>query len=368
MMQRFWKDGGLAISTFLIFIGTMIIVTFDIMPKEYIEELSNGLMYLIALVNAIVVWNFHKDNDNLRLVLNNLSIPMTAFLMNINVFEHKIRQEQILNDLWSCHLGWIICAILQILFLSNLGKNLLYQIFSFFNSVRDVISLVWSIIWGVLEDIKNINRDIRLTVFVGSILWLVYLSIQIYNKGISKDSFGDSLIWRSVRLWLAVIIICYLVHLIPTISQKLDEALQKMSGIKVLVITTIIIFIVMAYIVPSVLQTLIMFLMFPIVLMGLLWFIIKKVIKKINIKNIDGQKVDNLAGIELKSGNIEPKDLFVFLCCFIGFPLLVLMVATAFSSDGFNIMKEQNDTSFMTWWGFFKEALDISKDLLELIL
>ena len=128
-MQRFWKDGGLAISTFLIFIGTMIIVTFDIMPKEYIEELSNGLMYLIALANAIVVWNFHKDNDNLRLVLNNLSIPMTAFLMNINVFEHKIRQEQILNDLWSCHLDWIITSFVFAQFRKDLYWFTNFRIF-----------------------------------------------------------------------------------------------------------------------------------------------------------------------------------------------------------------------------------------------
>ena len=59
---------------------------------------------------------------------------MTAFLMNINVFEHKIRQEQILNDLWSCHLDWIICTILQLLFLLNLGKIcIVLQILEFSN-------------------------------------------------------------------------------------------------------------------------------------------------------------------------------------------------------------------------------------------
>lgn len=88
------------------------------------EFLYNSIMFGIAVFYFF--WARHAAEDNgvndSYTILSNVAVSVDAVFMNIDVFGHTIRKEELWSDLWGWHLCWIICVAIQVTFSSSLGN------------------------------------------------------------------------------------------------------------------------------------------------------------------------------------------------------------------------------------------------------
>ena len=223
-----------ALLPFLVYVITAVLRKLEVISSRNDTILvCNAILFLFAVGAFFITGLPSKAEEDSRLwgLLVNLTFPLAAFLMNTSAFGLAVRRETLLNDLWNWHLGWIICAALQILFLTDLGSGLLAQTKAILLWGEKVISLLGEAISDTLTAIKNANKSAKLTVFVGMVTWVAYNGIQAYNNGIS-DVFDSDFIWTSTWLWLAVIVVCILIHLVKPVCEKTKESVQNGSTTK----------------------------------------------------------------------------------------------------------------------------------------
>lgn len=110
--------------SFAVLLSTTVIVAWfnwkRIKFLKYVEFISNVAMVAVAVKAFFSSGEFSMlGGGKLRNTLENLTIPVLAFFMNIGVFGYIIRWDHLLEDLWGWHSWWMFCAVIQILFLSG---------------------------------------------------------------------------------------------------------------------------------------------------------------------------------------------------------------------------------------------------------
>lgn len=203
-----------ALLPFLVYVITAVLHKLEVISSRNDTILvCNAILFLFAVGAFFITGLPSKAEKDSRLwgLLANLAFPLAAFLMNTSVFGLFIRREALLNDLWNWHLGWIICAALQILFLSGLGSGLLTQTLAVLSWGRGVVSSLGAAVSDALTTMSGASNNAKLTVLAGLVTWAVYTGIQIYSMGLS-NVFNTDFIWTSTWLWLAVIGVCILMN------------------------------------------------------------------------------------------------------------------------------------------------------------
>ena len=353
-----------ALLPFLVYVITAVLRKLEVISSRNDTILvCNAILFLFAVGAFFITGLPSKAEKDSRLwgLLANLAFPLAAFLMNTSAFGLAVRRETLLNDLWNWHLGWIICAALQILFLTDLGSGLLAQTKAILLWGEKVISLLGEAISDTLTAIKNANKSAKLTVFVGMVTWVAYNGIQAYNNGIS-DVFDSDFIWTSTWLWLAVIVVCILIHLVKPVCEKTKESVQNGSTTKLWIAIGALAFIVIAGFLPSLLQVLAMFLLLPTAVTGVVLFATKQGMKRMRSGKLEGGIPDPASDSLL---NVEIRDLKILLVCAIGFPLFLLIIATLTTPEGKDVVQSQD---MAAWLDFIKKAVEVSGELLDLLM
>ena len=245
-----------ALLPFLVYVITAVLRKLEVISSRNDTILvCNAILFFFSVCAFFVVGLPSRAEKDTVLwgLLTNLAFPLAAFLMNTSVFGLSIQRETLLNDLWNWHLGWIIWAALQILLLTGLGSGLLTQTHAVLLWVRNVVSLLGAAISSTLTDMNSANKSAKLTVFAGVVTWVIYTGILIYSKGLS-NVFNTDFIWTSIWLWLAVIVVCILIHLVKPVCEKTKESVQNGSTTKLWIAMGILVFIAVAGFLPSLLQ------------------------------------------------------------------------------------------------------------------
>ena len=356
-----------ALLPFLVYVITAVLHKLEVISSRNDTILvCNAILFLFAVGAFFITGLPSKAEKDSRLwgLLANLAFPLAAFLMNTSVFGLFIRREALLNDLWNWHLGWIICAALQILFLSGLGSGLLTQTLAVLSWGRGVVSSLGAAVSDALTTMSGASNNAKLTVLAGLVTWAVYTGIQIYSMGLS-NVFNTDFIWTSTWLWLAVIGVCILIHLVKPVCEKTKESVQNGSTTKLWIAIGVLAFIAIAGFLPSLLQALAMLLLLPAAVTGVVLFAAKQGLKRNRGKQsgkLEGGVADPVNDSLL---NVEIRDLKILLACAIGFTLFLMIVATLATPEGTGIVQAQDMTA---WLDFIKKAVEVSGELLDLLM
>lgn len=354
--------------------------------RGHFEEISNGAMIAVFVAGLFMVGLPFKANSNTQagrdekafVILGNLAVSFIAFPMNISVFGHTLRREQLLADLWGWHLFWLICAAIQILLLSALGKRLLNGMEVLINAAQKLLNAIQVLLEEMREFGRWLKRLIKgnKAIYAIFLCWLIYLGIQIHIKGIAAVFFDPNIFWNSIWLWTAAMIILSLVRIMPLFLLKCKEALQEMSGRKVLAAVVAITFIALAGVFPIILKTIAILVLIPSVPAVFIWLAVKSGLQKYEgilvdsggglgtplsaQQNItaDGSSADEAVGSYMKY-------LSVLLVCFIVIPLAFIIFAMVIQG-GWNQFPFGDPTNITAWLELLMTAAKVAKELLEL--
>lgn len=346
------------------------------------ENISNAVMVVITVAGFLIVGLPFKERSNDQIdkdervfaIFGNLAVSFITFPMNVSVFGHPLRQEQLLADIWGWHLFWIICVVIQILILSGLGERLLDEVLVFGGWLRnDVFRLLNSILHKAPTIITR-NKMVSICFLI----WSIYFVAQVCVQGIASVFSDANIFWNSLCLWMAVITIFFLIYITPLLFSKCKEAIKNISGKNVLAAVIAVVFITLANILPSLLKTIALLLLIPAIPAILIGFIIRRGIYKIRellaglyeanqsdqLGNQSANTVSNYRDIE--TADLYMKYVAVLLVCFIVFPLAIIILTIAIR-NGWNDFPIQDITSITAWLEFFKVVSETAGSLLKLL-
>lgn len=364
MKQRI-NNGILPLSALLIFITVALINTLEMVSSSQwnkFEMMSNGFMFVVVVVGFFLQGLPNKivKGDNGRNILSNVAVSLIAFLMNVTIFEHTIQLKQFWNSLWGWSMGWIVVAVIQVLLLSELGKKLLNRICAFLIWCESIIGLVRRTGYVLWDTIRR-NKSMCCIAVVGIILWGAYLGIQVYVSGASAVFTSTDIFEKSVWFWVTYSVICILVYGIGVSLKKFKDIIENLPDKKVLVVLVGLALIVIVSVIPSMLKVIAIGFLIPLVAMGMLWFVVRKIDKM--GKNTEN---DNLQGND--SVTINLNDLFIVVISIVGIPLAIICFATwlQIHNEQSIVMKDVDNISI--WLDFVNVAGDVAKRLLELFI
>lgn len=126
-MSKKWKDIFPAILGLLcLLIIEIINVTGIVMQsqRENFQTISNILLLIIGAYSLFcVVMQMKKSGDGVQIhFLNNLMIVVSAYVLNIDIFENKIQDPSQLLTGW--HVLWTLWTVAMILWFSGMGKRI----------------------------------------------------------------------------------------------------------------------------------------------------------------------------------------------------------------------------------------------------
>lgn len=360
-MRQGWKNGYPAFLAILILFIVEIVDISGIAShqQDNFEKMANIVMLMVAIVGFFCqgLPSLEKDRRSLSVFLSNTAVSAIAFFMNIDVFKHTIRLDQLAKDIWCCHMIWVISILAQILFLSGLWTYLFCKSKILVIKVKEVSVCVKSGFSSFVEGIKDSNKSVLLTMAVGIFIWIISLMIQIEDRGAAAVFSDTDFWWKSVWMWLAIIVIGSLFHMASLIFQETKNAIQNLGSRKVLAVVAVIAFTALANVLPSLLQTIAIIVAVPVVLMGLLFLIIRKFYY---ICGVTGKENSVARDMNLKW-------IAVVLFSFVGLPLAVICLATCLWADGREIIM-QGSADITTWLNFINSAAEVAKSLLDLLL
>lgn len=186
---------------------------------------------LILIISTYSIWHIivemKQRGNHLEIhYLNNYLIILSAFVLNINIFENKI--QRILDFFTGWHTMWSILFVVLSLWFTGIGKST-YKILK--NIACYVIDSGKSFInWGLAE-IKKAHKGALFVVSFGFIMWLALL--QLINKG-KNEIFMEQLFKESLIFWCAWFIICMLIFFFVDFSTKINVAVKDMKNTNVM--------------------------------------------------------------------------------------------------------------------------------------
>lgn len=367
------KNGIPAFLAALIFLVVQAVNIWGRVPQQHrvnFEIMSNAFMLIVAVASFFWIGLPSKENSEGTIgnMLGNIAVSAIAFPMNIDVFQQTIRWEQFGKDIWNWHLLWIVCGVVQILFLSSLGVRLLARVQGILLWGEGVVRCLGGIIKDILDEIRTTEKRVKYTVFGGSILWMLYLRSQIYEKGSIADVFLDlDFIWRSIQLWIVSLIFGLLMSVAPLLFQKVTEAVQDIRRKWMGIVAMIIAFALSIVKWPVLLTVIVIVSVVPMILIVLIIALIKTIYKKQSDKE---QKNPGCISQEPESekltDTIKWGDCMIVWIVFIVMPLTIISIAT-FQSEGGRKIAAQDWSQITTWLDFITAALGTTKALCEML-
>lgn len=364
-MKRVIKKGILPLSAlFILIIIVLINTTVSISPSQWnkFEIMSNALMFVVAVAGFFLRGLSDKavGTSDIGNILGNVAVSGIAFWMNVTVLGHAIRFEQLWDSLWGWPLGWIILALIQVLFLSELGKKLLALIGAFWEWCQSVKGALKGIGSELVNAIIQ-NKGIFLIALIGFILWGVYLGIQIYFNGIGMVFAGTDIFELSIWFWVTYSVIFVLLYGILESSKRVKEIIQNLDGKKVLVVLAIMVLAFVVGVIPVMLKVIAVGILIPLITIVGLCFVVRKMHKlRKDIESGNYQEDDS------KSINI--KDLCFVVISFVGVPLSVICVIAwiQIHNGQSSVTKAADNVSI--WLDYVNIAGDVAKRLLDLFM
>jgi len=359
-MKQGFKYGSPAFFALLVLLIVEVINIAGLLPLQQrndFEIISNIAMFTVALVGFFCLGLPSQKTDctDVGIFLVNIVVSGIAFLMNIYVFEHVIQLERLLESLWCCHMLWIICIVVQFLFLTGLGKWLWHLIQKLLSWGKNISNCVENSYSCLVDIVKRSNKSMVLTIFIGFILWSIILINRIRNQG-ANFVFSDTGFWRSsIWMWAAIITISYLLHMVPLIFKKNKEAIISINSKKVFAATVFLFLAAAANVLPSLLQTIMIIISLPVAAMGILLLVIKNIYEKTR----DGKR----EGLHVEDRTL--KDVSIVLFCFVGLPLTIIFLVTFLMGNNSEIIT-QDPTNITAWLEFVRAAAETADYLLNL--
>lgn len=381
-MPRFLKDGIPAFLAIIVFLLAEVLSTLRPVSLNY-ELISNIVMLAIAVGGFFIVGLPSKQRtSNLSCVLSNLFVSIIAFPMNIDVFGHTIHWDNLLADLY-WHFGWIICAAIQLLFLTKLGESLLKQAVALLTWTQDKILAFGDSVRSIIDLLKRQDKGIVAIMGSAAAAYAVYLGYRIYFEGIQTVFSDSNTLWAGVCLWITCMIIGCLAYMIPSVCRQSKAAILKLDCKTILVaLLTVAGLCVLFYSLPLV-AGLMGTILAALVSLGCGVYVAIKLAAKrsrqqasqipsgTNSPERNGQSQSGSAletptnSAARSTSSVNPLDLVIALLAFVVIPLVLIFIVTACSGEGSAIL--ENDTAnFTTWLNFIEAALNVASELLQL--
>lgn len=359
-MTRLYKDGAPAIcAVIFLVIVEGINVFVNVLSLRELEIFSNTILLLIAVLGFFVADMPAKKNKegNLANILGNVMVSVVAFPMNIEIFGHVIRLEQLWKDLWGWHLWWLSCAVMQVLFLSKLKEKWMEQTRAFLawskRTIKSLESPVLAIHKGIEEKIEDGDKGVIIMLIMSVVLWGIYFGGRAKDKGIYITLADGDFWWGSMKLWIGCIGICFLINIAAPLLSKMKEAIVNMDSKKVLALVTIIVLVIVMFSVSPILQGMLGgFLETLILMLGIVSTYVKALRSRNRPVESDGENSND----EKMSPAV--KKLLVF--AFGVIPLSAVILTALFFLEGGEILSSQelSINTLIKLWEMITRAAD----------
>lgn len=237
LAKRAENDGRPVLWAFVVLLAAAIVVTgFSwagrLLPGQ-IEIFSNIAMLAVAARGFFALGQPSVlSGRRLSSVLGNLTVSVLAFFMNINVFRHTIPWNRLPDDLWGGHIGWAICAAVQVLFLSGFVQCVCRQALRFLTAAAREGKNAAS---ALRNAVRLSDKGVLLIFLTGGALWGVYLVSQILGRGVQAAFSDANILWGSVLLLLVWAIAGVLLYMFPAICKKSKWTVFGMDGKKIVI-------------------------------------------------------------------------------------------------------------------------------------
>lgn len=296
-----------------------------------VDIIFNILLACIAVVSVFLIGLPAKQQPDRQPVglLSNLLISILAFPMNIAVFRHEINWHAPLENLWGGHIGWLVCAILQILILSSLGEQLISWTRKLLALGARAAAAVGRGFSAVVRFIRSHDKGVLAIMAASTAIWMLVLASKVYRAGTYEVLADTDTLVESLLIWIAGILIGSVAYTAPLIVQKIKGAVEAIPSRKILkIVLAISILTVLSAAMPFLLKAaglLVTVLVVPLCLAG---FIIGGAAWRVRGNHQQGEQSSKPVS------TINPIDLAVTLLAFLIVPLMLLNVATALSPGG----------------------------------
>lgn len=340
-MKRIWQDG---IPTFAAAVTLLIAVILKVWTTAIgrlgypIDTIFNIIFVNIAVLGTFLIGLPSKEQNERRLasLLGNLLVPLLAFPMNISIFGHEISWKAPLNDQWSWHICWLVCIVLQILFLTNLGAQMINRAQALLILLRRAATAVGREFSTVVKAIKTHDKGIIAIMTVTTAMWILVLSYKTYRAGTAEVLADIDTLVGSLLVWIACALIGSVVYTAPLIVHKVKQAVDLLPHWKILkTVLVVSVLMILFSAMPFLLQAvglLATVLILPLCLGGLIIAIATWRMRRLKEKEKTGVKPVCV---------INPADMAVALLAFLVAPLTVLSVATALTPGGQQILGQE---------------------------
>lgn len=361
-MKRSWESGGPAFLAILLVLVVELLSVFTNVYWQYeanFEVISNTWLFLVAIFGFFYWGMPSKDNSSVKQgsILGNIMIPIIAFLMNIDVFGHTIHLEHLLRDLWGWHFGWLICFVIQVLCLTELGKKILELLQKIGHALIDAARVSKNIILSILK----INK----VILVGILFWIAYIIAQIYYRGAEEVFEGANFCWKSIQCLTVYFFAYILLSNIRLIGKKIKDAISDLKGKKIFWGLAVAVFVVVINLFPSILQTIGICLLILLMLLCLPFLLLGGIIKAGRWLKNSNPKVNKMYSKIFGTKSINLKDLGIFLIAFWVIPLTVLCATTMFrlKENPEIIPNDLGDVA--TWLALINEVVNVCENFLN---
>ncbi len=316
--------------------------------KIDLQTISN---ILILIISTYSIWcitvKMKQYHNHLEVYyLNNFLNGLSAFVLNINIFENKIVRFSDFFTGW--HTLWSIWLIVLFLWFSGIGKNIYKMFKSMFGYV---IGGVKCFSGWVLDAIGNTHKGVIFAIGFGVILW--FASFIIINKGRSEVSI-ELIFKESLIFWCGWFIICMLIFFFANFSTKIGQAVKDMKNANVMkfflwaVIAVVVLFVVLQ-VFPYMFPVLGNMLSFPIIISLL----------TVMVVYVGKEKLDEIIMVNWK--DVVVVCGIVILVTFIFLPTLGVA-----SDEGQSILASKSVEDFKTFMELITVGIGLIKEFLYL--
>ncbi len=211
-MREKWWDFSPACIALLCLIGTIYMHLPEALVQlrtEDLELISNCVLFGVEVYGLIIgmLWK-KKDGGTLRIVCDE-SVVVIAYIVNAKVFGHEIQQISDLLSMW--HIIWLLLAVLVVLLLTDIGRNIFGETGRF---IRYGINRAAEVALWLEKSIKKVRKDVLFSVIMG----MAFYVLVVYKRNLI---FSDNLLSWSIKFWLGWILLCFLVKLFCSIQSRL---------------------------------------------------------------------------------------------------------------------------------------------------
>lgn len=337
-MGRIWRIGVPAFAATAVLLAAALVEVWMTMTGRlgyHVDIIFNIVFAGIAVLGSILIGLPTKTQSEWRLagLLSNLLVSILAFPMNIAVFGHKVNWSIPLEDLWSGHIGWLFCIVLQILFLSGLGEQLMRWVRSFLALGTRAIEAVGHVVSALVEYIRTHDKGIITIMTVSTVVWAVFLAFKVYRSGTCEVLTNADTLVGSLRVWITCVLTGAVAYTSPLIIQRVKDALRVLNPQRILItVIAVITLAILPAALPSLLEAAGLLVTLFIVPLCLACLIIGGAVWRV-------RRNQRLEAQNIKPPHtINPIDLAIVLLAFCVAPLVLLNVATALSPQGQEIL------------------------------